>query len=57
MFELFRHPWFKNWGDVIDTDVSKVLASLKKLQGSHVDTLRRLLENTFGSKACGSVRS
>lgn len=58
MFELFRHPWFKNWGKVIDTDVKKVLNTLKRKESkdvAYVDTLISLLENTVGLRCCGSL--
>ena len=29
MFELFRHPWFKNWSKVIDTNLTGVFHMMK----------------------------
>ena len=49
MFELFRHPWFKNWGHVIDIDAKKVFEELKDVKSPYVKTLRELLEHTMGS--------
>ena len=51
MFELFRHPWFKNWGQVIDTDAKKVFEELKDVKSHYVKTLRELLKKTMGSRA------
>lgn len=54
-YRSFRHPWLEGWGTSLDVDIERVDGD--GLDGPYGKTLRRLLEDTRGTKVCVDYES